>query len=80
MRLPHNYKLALAYALITIPSRLIVDKRLRAISTEVKERIPAMIHQFIAEGLMVDSTITAIDKNILKTNGHGLHRSDTKKE
>ncbi len=51
-----------------IPSGWTFDKRLKIISTNIKEWISVMSHLFVAEGL-VDSHITAIDSNSQKANG-----------
>ena len=57
----YNHKLALACGLIKIPSRRTFDRRLKTISTDVKERISTMRYLFVIEGL-VDLSITAIDR------------------
>ncbi len=57
----YNHKLALACGLIKIPSRRTFDRRLKTISTDVKERISTMGYLFVIEGL-VDLSITAIDR------------------
>jgi hypothetical protein len=53
----YNHKLALACGLASIPSRRTFDRRLKTISTDVKERISTMGYLFAAEGL-VDLSIT----------------------
>ena len=71
----YNRKLALACGLITIPSsRRTFDRRLKTMSTDVKERISTMGHLFVAEGL-VDLSITAIDSTLLKAKGSVWHKS-----
>ena len=70
----YNRKLALACGLVTIPSRRTFDRRLKTISTDVKERISTMGHLFVIEGL-VDPSITAIDSTLIKAKGHVWHKS-----
>ena len=74
----YNRKLALACGLVTIPNRRTFDRRLKTISTDIKERISAMGHLFVVEGL-ADASITAIDSTLLKANGHLWHKSSMKK-
>ncbi len=61
----YNRKIAVACGLIKIPSRRTFDRRLKAISTDIKERISTMGHLFVVEGL-VDHSITATDSTLLK--------------
>ena len=49
----YNHKLAVACGLITIPSRRTFDRRLKTISTDIKERISTMGYLFVAEGWYV---------------------------
>ncbi len=58
-------KLAVACGLIKIPSRRTFDRRLKTISTDIKERISTMGYLFVVEGL-VDPSITATDTTLLK--------------
>ncbi len=74
----YNHKLALACGLITIPSRRTFDRRLKTISTDIKERISTMGYLFVTEGL-VDLSITAIDSTLLKAKGSVWHKSSMKK-
>jgi hypothetical protein len=74
----YNRKLVLACGLITIPSRRTFDRRLKTISTDIKERISTMGCLFVAEGL-VDLSITAIDSTLLKSKGPVWHKSSMKK-
>ncbi len=46
----YNRKLALACGLLSIPRRRTFDRRLKTISTDVKEMISAMGHLFVTEG------------------------------
>ena len=71
----YNRKLAIACGLVTIPcSRRTFDRRLKTISTDIKERISTMGYLFVAEGL-VDPSITAIDSTLIKAKGHVWHKS-----
>ena len=56
----YNSKLAVACGLIKIPSRRTFDRRLKTISTDIKQRISTIGHLFVTEG-MVDPSITAVD-------------------
>ena len=76
----YNLKLALARGLLTIPSRRTFDRRLKTISTDIKERISTMGNLFVAaEGFIADPTISAIDSTLLKANGHLWHKSSMSK-
>lgn len=75
----YNRKLAIACGLITIPSRRTFDRRLKTMSTDVKERISTMGYLFIAKRLVVDPSITAIDSTLIKANGSIWHKSSMKK-
>ena len=75
----YNRKLAIACGLITIPCRRTFDRRLKTISTDIKERISTMGYLFIAERLVVDPSITATDSTLLKANGSVWHKSSMKK-
>ena len=71
----YNRKLAVACGLVTIPcSRRTFDRRLKTISTDIKERISTMGYLFVAEGL-VDPSITAIDSTLIKAKGSVWHKS-----
>ena len=65
----YNRKLALACGLSSIPCRRTFDRRLKTISTDIKERISTMGYLFVTEGL-ADPTVTAIDSTLLKAKGH----------
>ena len=54
------------------------DRRPKTISTDVKERISAMGHLFVTEGL-ADPIVTAIDSALLKTKGCVWHKSSMNK-
>ncbi len=74
----YNSKLAVACGLIKIPSRRTFDRRLKTISTDIKERISTMGYLFVVEGL-VEISITAIDSTLLKSKGPVWHKSSMKK-
>ncbi|MER5176549.1 MAG: transposase [Candidatus Nitrosocosmicus sp.] len=74
----YNRKLAVACGLVTIPHRRTFDRRLKTMSTDIKERISPMGYLFVIEGL-VDSSITAIDSTLLKAKGSVWHKSSMKK-
>ncbi len=78
MDYPYNHKLTLACGLVSIPSRRTFDRRLKTISTDIKERISTMGHLFIIDEL-VDPSITAIDSTLLKAKGPVWHKSSMKK-
>ena len=61
-----------------LPSRRTFDRRLKTISTDIKERISAMGNLFVSEGL-VKPYILAIDSTLLKADkGHVWHVSSMK--
>ncbi len=74
----YNSKLAVACGLIKIPSRRTFDRRLKTISTDIKQRISTMGYLFVAEG-MVDPSITAVDSTLIKAKGSVWHKSSMKK-
>ncbi len=69
---------ACGLAKLPLPSRRTFDRRLKTVSTNIKERISTMGHLFVSEGL-VKSYIIAIDSTLLRTKGHVWHRSSMKK-
>ncbi len=75
----YNHKLALACGLVSIPSRRTFDRRLKTISTDIKQRISTMGYLFVAIEGLVDLSITAIDSALLKAKGHVWHKSSMKK-
>ncbi len=79
MNCQYNRKLAIACGLITIPCRRTFDRRLKTISTDIKERISTMGYLFIAERLIVDPSITATDSTLIKANGSVWHKSSIEK-
>jgi hypothetical protein len=79
MNCQYNRRLVLACGLVTIPSsRRTFDRRLKTMSTDIKQRISTMGYLFVAEGL-VDPSITAIDSTLLQANGHVWHKSSMEK-
>jgi hypothetical protein len=79
MDYPYNKKIMKACGLTQIPDRRTFDRRLRTISTDIKERIIVMTNHFIYEG-MIDPYIVAIDSTLLKAKGHIWHKSSMKKD
>ncbi len=75
----YNRKIAVACGLIKIPSRRTFDRRLKTISTDIKERISTIGHLFVAIEGLVDLSIIAVDSTLLKSNGHVWHKSSMKK-
>ncbi len=73
-----NRRVAEACGLATIPDRRTFDRRLKTISTEIRERIAAMGKLFTAEK-MVDLYIVAVDSTLLQAKGHLWHKSSMKK-
>ena len=74
----YNYKLALACGLAKIPNRRTFDRRLKTISTDIKERISTMGYLFVTDGL-ADPSISAIDSTLIKAKGPVWHKSSMKK-
>jgi hypothetical protein len=59
----YTRKLAVACGLVSIPySRRTFDRLLKIISTDIKERISTMGYLFVAERLVSDPSITAIEE------------------
>jgi hypothetical protein len=78
----YNHKLALACGLVSIPSRRTFDRRLKTISTDIKQRISTMGYLFAAERLVMvddDYSITAIDSTLIKAKGSVWHKSSIEK-
>ncbi len=70
----YNSKLAVACGLIKIPSRRTFDRRLKTISTDIKQRISTIGYLFVAEG-MVSSSDNRSGYSLLKANGILWHTS-----
>ena len=75
----YNSKLALACGLIKIPSRRTFDRRLKTMSTDIKERISTIGYLFVAAEGLVDLSIIAVDSTLLKSKGHVWHKSSMEK-
>jgi hypothetical protein len=80
----YNHKLALACGLLSIPSRRTFDRRLKTMSTDIKQRISTMGYLFAAEGIvMVDddhSIATAVDSTLMKAKGSIWHKSSIRRK
>jgi len=77
-----NQKLALACGLVSIPSRRTFDRRLKTISSDIKQKISTMGYLFAAEcKVMVDDdhSIAAVDSTLMKAKGSVWHKSSMKK-
>jgi hypothetical protein len=61
-----------------LPSRRTFDRRLKTISTDIKERITAMGNLFVSESL-VKPYILAVDSTLLRSKGKVWHASSMKK-
>jgi len=70
----YNKKIMKACGLTRIPDRRTFDRRLKTISTDIKERIATMASLLIHEK-MIDPYIVAIDSTLLKAKGHLWHKS-----
>ena len=78
MDYPYNKKIMKACGLAQVPDRRTFDRRLRAISTDIKERIAVMTRLFVCKK-MIDPYIVAIDSTLLKAKGHIWHKSSMNK-
>lgn len=70
----YNKKIMKACGLTQIPDRRTFDRRLKTISTDIKERIATMASIFIHEK-MIDPYIVAVDSTLLKAKGSIWHKS-----
>ncbi len=70
----YNHKLAVACDLVIIPSRHTFNRRLKTISTDIKERISIMGNLFVVERL-TNLFIIAIYSTLLKAKGPVWHKS-----
>jgi len=78
--LPYNRRIMKACGLSVsyLPSRRTFDRRLKIISTDIKERITTMGNLFVLQD-MVRPYILAVDSTLLKANkGHVWHNSSMK--
>jgi hypothetical protein len=78
MDYPYNKRIMKACGLAQVPDRRTFDRRLRSISTDIKERIAAMANLFLSER-MIDPYIVAIDSTLLKAKGPIWHKSSMNK-
>jgi hypothetical protein len=60
-----------------LPSRRTFDRRLKTISTDIKERLSTMGNLFVVEGL-VRPYVVATDTALLRSKGHIWHASSMK--
>ncbi len=74
----YNRKVVQVSSLTSIPYRRTFDRRLKTLSTDIKERISTIGNLFVAESI-VDLYLTAIDSNLLKVNGRVWHKSSMEK-
>jgi Transposase DDE domain len=82
INLPYNRKIVRACGLSEshLPSRRTFDRRLKIISTDIKERIAAMGNLFVSEDIVNPYYILAIDSTLIKANiGHVWHKSSMNK-
>ncbi len=77
----YNHKLAVACGLVSIPCRRTFDRRLKTISTDIKQRISTMGYLLVTEGMVMvdDHSITAVDSTLMKAKGSVWHKSSMKK-
>ncbi len=73
----YNRKLTVACGLTSIPSRRKFDRRLKTISTDIKDRISTMGYLFVRGHLVRvdDHSITATDSTLIKAKGCVWHKS-----
>lgn len=79
MEYPYNKRISKTCGLTKIPDRRTFDRRLKTISTDLKERIAAMANYFIHEGMIDPYNVIAIDSTLLKAKGYVWHKSSMKK-
>lgn len=68
---------ACGLSLLYLPNRRTFDRRLKTISTDIKERIAIMGNLFVFED-RVKPYVVAIDSTLLKSKGHVWHASSMK--
>ncbi|MQB02109.1 MAG: transposase [Actinobacteria bacterium] len=80
--LPYNRKITeacgLSNELPSLPNRRTFDRRLKTISTDIKERIATMGHLFVLEEI-IKPYILAVDSTLLRSKGKVWHNSSMKK-
>jgi hypothetical protein len=76
--LPYNRKIMKACGLSSsvsyMPSRRTLDRRLKTISTDIKERITAIGNWFVLQD-MVNPYILAVDSTLLRSKGKVWHKA-----
>ena len=79
MDLPYNRKIMKACGLSVsyVPSRRTFDRRLKTVSSDIKERISTIGNLFVFEDL-VKPYIIAMDSTLLKSKGKVWHTSSIK--
>ncbi|CAN5759178.1 hypothetical protein BH23THE1_BH23THE1_21840 [soil metagenome] len=79
--LPYNKRVmkACGLSISYLPSRRTFDRRLKTISTDIKERIATTGNLFVFEGL-VKPFIVAIDSALLKSKGHVVWHASSMRE
>jgi hypothetical protein len=70
----YNKKIMKACGLTQIPDRRTFDRRLKTISTDIKERIATMTSLLVHQK-MIDPHIVAIDSTLLRAKGSVWHKS-----
>ena len=70
----YNKKIMKACGLTQIPDRRTFDRRLKTISTDIKERMATMTSLFVHEK-MIDPYVVAIDSTLLRAKGSVWHKS-----
>jgi hypothetical protein len=71
-------KIMKACGLTQIPNRRTFDRRLKTLSTDIKERIATMTSLLVHEKI-IDPYIVAIDSTLLKARVHVWHKSSMDK-
>lgn len=79
MDYPYNKRISKTCGLTKIPDRRTFDRRLKTISTVIKERITIMANHFIHDGMIDPYTVVAIDSTLIKAKGYVWHKSSMKK-
>jgi hypothetical protein len=55
------------------------DRRLKTISTDIKQRISTMGYLFVVEGIVDSAIAAAVDSTMMKAKGPVWHKSSMKK-
>ena len=61
-----------------LPSRRTFDRRLRTVTTDIKERVSIMGNLHVIEGL-INPYILAVDSTLLRSKGKVWHKSSMEK-